>query len=768
MAQYEIQLKDLIRIVKKRRKIIFFSAVALSALSFIFALIQSPAPLYQAITKVKYDKSQTLAGMLTTVFYWSPYDNIYSQTKIIKSFPVLEKTAKRAGLLDERLDSADILTSKEYMSVISLLEAEIETQPEENTNIIRISVTDNDPDMAAVLANSVAESYREYNIEEINKRTIDTKSFIEEQLKLVSDRLRDAEDKFRKFQEERDIVSLDNQALMDLENLAGIESEYNKLNRENATLEFFKKEISSKNISSKQSFTLNETDINSSLYKLNNALQDLLLERDQLLGVYTVHHPQVKEINNKISEVLDLISGEIKSRISTNNARMEVLKKDIEIYKNKTSEYPDDNLTLARFQREVDLQTDLYSELNSRYQEILIQESGMIEEVTIVTPALIPAKPMNPPKSGSSLIIGLFMGLLLGVFFSIVMENLDTSIGTIEDVESYLDIPVLGVIPYVSSVKDMEEAGEGGELELDRDQKGSPLIIHMSPKSQMVEAYRSLRTNILFINRESEIKTIMITSSSLQEGKTVNCVNTAVSMALGGYKTLLVEADLRRATFGKIFGIEKSPGLSDIILGSQDWRAVTRDINDFILSGFDMNALIKTPELSNLNLITSGAFPTNPSELINSRQMSKFIAEVKDEYDFVIFDCPPVLPVTDAVLLSQKVDGVIILYEVGKIARGVLKRTKSHLDNVKAKVLGVILNGVRPEYGPDYYEYQYQYYYEEGERPRKQSDWEKIKEIFQKENLLHLFATSKEKAVTILAAVKERLSKLFKKKPNSK
>jgi Mrp family chromosome partitioning ATPase len=176
-----------------------------------------------------------------------------------------------------------------------------------------------------------------------------------------------------------------------------------------------------------------------------------------------------------------------------------------------------------------------------------------------------------------------------------------------------------------------------------------------------------------------------------------------------------------------------------------------------------MDALIKSPELSNLNIITSGAFPTNPSELINSRYMSKFIEEIRGEYDFVIFDSPPVLPVTDAVLLSQKVDGVIILYEVGKIARGVLRRSKSHLDGVKANILGVILNGVRPEYGPDYYEYQYQYYYEEGKKPHKPSDWEKIKETFKKENLLHLFATSKEKIRTIFAAAIERLSRFFKK-----
>jgi Mrp family chromosome partitioning ATPase len=275
----------------------------------------------------------------------------------------------------------------------------------------------------------------------------------------------------------------------------------------------------------------------------------------------------------------------------------------------------------------------------------------------------------------------------------------------------------------------------------------------MNPKSQVVEAYRSLRTNILFINQEKGTKTFMVTSSSLQEGKTINCVNIAVTLAQGGYRTLLVEADMRRGTISKIFGIEKSPGLSDIILSNRDWKEVTRDINDILLGSIDMDILIKSPELSNFDIITSGTFPINPSELINSQQMSKFIEETKESYDFVIFDTTPVLPVTDAVLLSQKIEGVVLLYEVGKIARGVLKRSKLHLEAVKANVVGVILNGVRPEYGPDYYEYHYQYYYSDEKEGPKPKDLADLKEMFTKENMMRLYNSAKD-----------GVSNLFKKK----
>jgi capsular exopolysaccharide synthesis family protein len=752
MPQYEIQLKDLIRILRRRKNIILFSMVVLGILSVIFAKIQSPSLLYRATAKVTYDQTRSLAGITSPIYYFSPYDNINSQTKIITSFPVLEKTAKKLGYLDSKLASTDILKSKEHMAVISSLESQVTCEIEENTNIINIMVTSVDSQMASDIANAVAESYRDYNREEINKRTLDTRQFIEKQLSLVSGRLKEAEENLKNFQQDRNIVVLDAQTNNDLNSLAVLETEYERLNRENSDLSAFKKRVSSKTVSGKEIFPILEEDINSNLFTLNGELHKLMLERDELMTVYTVNHPKVVDLNDKINNVLTLINNDITSRISSNGVMMANLNKDIGKYKGRAAEYPADNLNLAKYQREVELQSNLYAELSSKYQEILIQESGMVEEVGIVAPALVPESPINPPKIFSSLFIGMLLGLFLGIFFAIVMENLDTSIGTIEDVESYLEIPVLGVIPSITA--GTERKGE--ETPVDQ-RKSSLLIITMDPKSPIIEAYRSLRTNIVFLHQEKGIKTFMITSSSLQEGKTINCINIAITLALGGYRTLLVEADLRRATVAKVFGIERSPGLSEVILGIVPWRQVTRDINDILLGGLEMDTLMKSPELANLSIITSGAFPTNPSELLSSHQMAKFIEEIKAEYDLIVFDTTPVLPVTDAVLLSQKVEGVILLYEVGKIARGVLKRTKSHLDTVKANILGIILNNVRPEYGPEYYDYHYQYYYEEGKPPKRASDWEKFKESLSFQNVSRT-------AADIVTA----LTRIFKKKEKKK
>lgn len=754
MAQYEIQLKDLIRIVRKRKNIIIFSTATLAVLSFLFALIQSPAPKYMSTAKVKYDKSQSLAGIVPSSYYYSPYNNIRSQTKVITSFPVVEKAAKKVGLLDKDLSESKILHSQEHMGVISMIESSTETEPEENTNIIRINVTYSDPEMAASLANALADGYIEYNRELLNKRTIETKKFVEKQLEELSDRLKKAEDTLKEYQDNKDIVSLDSQALMDLKTLDELERQYKEIDRENETLTFFKNRLSSNRSSGRNMFQLRNMDRDSSLDKYNSELQELLVERDKYLTTYTDRHPKVKDINSKIAKLKSLIRSDVIARIETNKQDMETLKKDIDRYKEKTSEYPDDSLTLVRLERDVELQSNLFSELNSKYQEILIQESGMVEEVSKVTPALVNNKRINSPKLFSSFFMGLIIGLFLGVFFAIVSENLDTSIGTIEDVESYLELPVLGVIPYVMSIKEADEDEKVTEKGFD-----TPLVLFMNPKSQIVEAYRSLRTNILFLNQEKGSKTFMITSSSLQEGKTINCINIAITLAQGGYRTLLVDADLRRGTISKVFGLDKSPGLSDIILASYKWEDVVKDINDILLGSFDMDALLKSPELSNFNIITSGGFPINPSELIDSKQMSKFIEDVKESYDFIIFDTTPVLPVTDAVLLSQRLENVMLLYEVGKIARGVLKRTKSHLEAVKANIIGIILNGVRPEYGPEYFEYHYQYYYGEDKGPVRKDDLTKLKEMFKKENLIHLFNTAKEGAARQFRKIFKRKSK---------
>ena len=296
--------------------------------------------------------------------------------------------------------------------------------------------------------------------------------------------------------------------------------------------------------------------------------------------------------------------------------------------------------------------------------------------------------------------------------------------GTIEDVEESLQVPVLGVIPYLGK----EDKTDKGVTEKIR---ARDLIAHYDPKSLAAEAFRSLRTNLQFMSLEIKGKSFLVTSSFVQEGKTLNVVNLALSVAQTGDKVLLIEADLRKPLIYKNFGLPKEPGLTDYVLGNYDWEEVINNISDVMLGDFEMDEILRTPGLDNLHILTAGTQPPNPTEILSSDRFREFLKEVRQQYDYIFIDAPPILPVADATEIAPLVDGVVMVYTVGRIGRGVLKRAKSTLDNIDAKVLGVILNNVKPEVGPDYFRYHARYYYgpEKESKPREQTG---IKNLLQR------------------------------------
>lgn len=447
-----------------------------------------------------------------------------------------------------------------------------------------------------------------------------------------------------------------------------------------------------------------------------------------------------REENNLIS--LDSQSNVLLSQLSAQEARYEALKKSREEVAlvlhqlEQRQAVPEKTIAglfadqaspiFARLNGQlVDLNLKKDTLLKSKHQEALIKEAEKIEEVSIVKPALRPAVPVNPPKTLMTGLVGMVMGLILGLVLAFLFETIDTSIGTIEDVEALLEVPVLGIIPYVEMEELREELVSNDPQEENEEvlKRRARLAVHFAPKSILAESYRTLRTNIQFINFEKDVRTLSFTSASTMEGKTSTALNLGIALAQAGKKVLLVESDLRRPMISRTMGIDRSPGLTDIILGNHEWHETVRTVADFIMGKMGMEEILLTPGLDNLNLIPSGHIPPNPSELINSQRMGEFISQAAMEYDLVLFDSSPVLMAADGAILGSKVDGVVLVYLVGKTSRGALRRAKIQLERVGTRVLGAVLNGLTPEISPDFqdlrYDVQYAYGAEKKPAPSK-------------------------------------------------
>lgn len=705
MAQYDVDLREYWGIIQKRKAWIIFMVLLVGVCSYGFSKFKEPVPLYEAIAAIKIDRSTNVAAILTGT-HWLQQENMDTHAYIIKSFPVLTQTANLLGWIPKEIDFDVIRNNQEYLLSIERLKSMVAAEHQERTNIIDIKVVSKDPREASMIANAFAQAYREYNIQQKNKKTIETKNFIEEQLQSTSAKLKEAEYKLQTFKEGYALISLDAQTQNILDKIYSVETEYEKIKAKKDEIASQLKLLEESGGRFKRVFFAAPPD--SPVYGLKTRLSELFLKRQTLLINLTVKHPQVREVDDQIRAVIQETKKELNSLFRTYTIREQDLLEKLARLRDENQRLPEKALKLIRLQREVELQASLYSQLKEKYQETLIQESSKVEEVSIVRPAVPPTQPYNIPSKLMIITTGIVMGLIIGVVFAFTLEMFDTSMGTIEDVEELMQKPVLGVIPFL----------QNSELPAGRIERRDPgrtkmrdLVTHFKPESMGAEAFRALRTNLQFLRLETKGKVFLITSSFVQEGKTLNSINLALTMAQAGNKVLLVDADLRKPLVHKAFGLAESPGLTDYVLGNYCWKDATNTISDVMLGEFGIDNILKTPGMDNLHVITAGTRPPNPSEILSSTRFREFLKEAVKDYNFIFIDSPPILPVADASEIATLADGVFLVYKVGKIGRGVLRRAKSNLENVDAKLVGVILNGVRSDEGPEYYRYHSHYYY---------------------------------------------------------
>ena len=303
--------------------------------------------------------------------------------------------------------------------------------------------------------------------------------------------------------------------------------------------------------------------------------------------------------------------------------------------------------------------------------------------IKIVEQAQIPLKPTGPKKR-LVVLLALVMGSFLGIMLAFGFEYLDDTVKGVEDIER-LKWPFLGNIPEIDS------GGKTTELEKD-------LFSHIKPKDPIAEAYRTIRTSVIFSSTEERpLKSIIITSPGPQEGKTTTLCNLGITMAQGQNRVLLVDADMRRPRLHEVFKDKNELGLSNFLSGQADF-----------------SKLVQKTEIDNLFLVSGGSQPPNPSELLASRKMKEFITHAKSEFDFILFDTPPSAIVTDAVILSQAVDGTIIVLQSGRTNKRALPRVNQVLKDARARIIGTLLNRISLAHSGYHY---YSHYY--GKRKKK-------------------------------------------------
>jgi capsular exopolysaccharide synthesis family protein len=423
-------------------------------------------------------------------------------------------------------------------------------------------------------------------------------------------------------------------------------------------------------------------------------------EYAQLSILYRPGHPrldqvgvQLEEIRRRLNREIQKVTGSIRSAYQATVAKEKQLRATMEAQKAAALRLKDASVNYAILAREVDTNRQLYDSILHRMKETGVAAELRSSNVFVIDKAE-PLLTVSRPKIKQSLLLATLLGLMGGVGGAFLREHLDNTMKTPQEVERYLRLPNLGIVPDFLSLgwrqhtqRKLPHVTAQIPSRLPYGEERGLAPSH-PPLFVVTEAYRTLRTTILLSRAEEAPKTILFTSATHGEGKTATAVNSAIMFAQMGVKVLLIDADLRRSQCHEVLGVKSAPGLSEILTGLRE-----------------LEALAQPTYTAGLFFLDSGPTPPNPVELLGSKKMRESLIFLREHFDYILIDAPPVMPVSDAVLLSTVVDGVVLVVDGQQTPRQVVKDALARLNYARAKVLGTVLNRVDLRNGG------YAYYY---------------------------------------------------------
>lgn len=593
-----------------------------------------------------------------------------------------------------------------------------------DTRLIDVAFSSTDPELSAFVANGIGETFTNFNQEKRSGTSRKTSDFLQDRITDLQSQIRADEIKLVDLKEKEGILETPGEQTIVLERLSGLNKDLliAENDRKNAQAEY----DSVKNLpekirslaesESKRYITERENYVVNFRNETAKTIAGLNANKARLSQEFKSGAPDVVEIEKQISSLED----SLKTVVEKNDA-------DIRTFRERISKDLLNNLQ-TKFQQTREKENKIRSSFDSQYREAQGQNTGAVtlklleqnieankgfldklrtqqssndvssqgsDNNISVAGFAIPNDIPVAPRRLTTVLAALLLSTMFGLGLALFLEYLDDTIRTVEEIESVLQLPALAAIPTIESMPKRKLLLVGANDE-DEEHPDSELLIFADSRSALSEAYRQLRTSILLSTAGHPPKSLLVTSSLPAEGKTTTATNTAISLAQTGAKVLIIDADMRRPRLHSLFNITNGEGLSTL-LSSESTEA-------------DITRVVRVDEGTQLNLLTSGPIPPNPAELIGSDQMANLLKKLQNRYTHVVIDSPPITSFTDGVLIASMVDGVILVVHSGKSSRQVVKRARQLLQDVGAKILGVVLNNVNLRSQDNYHYYQTYYH----------------------------------------------------------
>ena len=660
-----------------------------------YKIIEGRAVANEVVKRLNLEKSEEFnpkPGILGEIWSWiiSPITYVRSLLKTDDTNPV--KGVTIVGIEEPYSPLADVIAKK------------IIVTPIRNSRLVDISFEAKDRVLAAQIANTVARAYIDLNLQAKLKATQDAVAWLNQQVEQEKKRVEQAEQNLLRYKQEKGIVTdfSSNVETITAQKLAAINTQVVEATSKRVEAETRYRQARSMESSPDSMGSIPEVMNNLLIQDIKKQEVEVSKRLSELSKRYGANHPQIIALNNEMKTLNARKTGEIQrvanglhNEYRVALAREQSLKGALSQQKGESLNMNQKAIDYTVLKREADMSREMFDLLIKRFKETSLTEDIRTGNIRVIDPAEIPKSPAKPKKA-QNILLALIVGLSMGIGLAFFLEYLDSTIKLPDEITSLLKIPYLGPVPALAT----EEGAEGKDQEHD---PREDLIALTAPKSTASEAYRGIRTSLLFSSADSVPQVILVCSSGPQEGKTITTSNIAVTIAQTGNKVLIMDCDMRRPKLHKLFGADRNKGMSNILVGNSTLE----------------EAVVHT-HVPNIDILASGPIPPNPSELLGSERMKALIDEARKSYDRVIIDSPPITAVTDAVILSNFVDGVVVVIRSGVTHREVIKNGITQLKAVNARILGAVLNCV--SMGRDnYYYYQYYYYYygQDGEKRKK-------------------------------------------------